>query len=83
MERKKTGVEITEIVKHKGLSLGARLHRWRLKHLSESQFVCLLSVLTGIIVGMVAAIIKNMVDHTQKLMHLHLLKNRQLEQQCM
>ena len=65
MERKKTSVEITEIVKHKGLSLGARLHRWRLKHLSESQFVCLLSVLTGIIVGTVAAIIKNMVKLTK------------------
>ena len=46
------------------LSLRAKLHRWRLRHLSEGQFVCLLSVLTGIIVGLVATIIKNMVKLT-------------------
>ena len=46
------------------LSLRAKLHRWRLRHLSEGQFVCLLSVLTGIIVGLVAALIKKMVKLT-------------------
>ena len=47
-----------------GLSLRAKLHRWRLRHITEGQFVCLLSVLTGIIVGLAAAIIKNMVKLT-------------------
>ncbi len=46
-----------------------RLHRWRLKHLSERGFLTILSILTGILSGLAAVIIKNTVWMTQGLVH--------------
>ena len=43
-----------------------RLHRWRLKHLSERAFLTLLSFLVGILSGLAAVIIKNTVRFTQR-----------------
>ncbi|MCK3685203.1 chloride channel protein [Maribellus sp. YY47] len=46
-----------------------RLHRWRLKHLSERGFLTILSVVVGILSGFAAVIIKNTVRLTQKAVH--------------
>jgi len=46
-----------------------RLHRWRLKHLSERGFLTILSVIVGILSGFAAVIIKNTVRLTQKAVH--------------
>lgn len=44
-------------------------HRWRLRHLSERNFLLILSVVIGVIVGIVATIIKNTVWLTQRLVN--------------
>jgi CIC family chloride channel protein len=47
----------------------ARLHRWRLKHLSERSFITILSIVVGILAGIAAVIIKNTVWLTQDMVH--------------
>lgn len=51
------------------LHIIARLHRWRLKHLSERGFITILSILVGILAGIAAVIIKNAVWLTQRLVN--------------
>ena len=46
-----------------------RLHRWRLKHLSERGFITVLSIVVGLLAGIAAVIIKNAVRLTQKLVN--------------
>lgn len=48
------------------LHILARLHRWRLKHLSEQAFITILSIVVGILGGFAAVIIKNTVWLTQR-----------------
>ena len=50
-------------------SILVRFHRWRLRHLSERNFLLILSVIIGVIVGIVATIIKNTVWLTQRLVN--------------
>jgi len=57
------------------LSYLARFHRWRLRHLSERKFIVVLSVLIGIIVGVLATILKNSVWKLQEFVGLVTLKN--------
>ncbi|WP_372771895.1 chloride channel protein [Mangrovibacterium sp.] len=52
------------------LSYAARFHRWRLRRISERKFVVLLSVLIGIIVGLLATALKNVVWKLQDLVNL-------------
>lgn len=47
----------------------SRFHRWRLKHLSETGFVTALSILVGVLAGIVAVVLKNTVWLTQRLVH--------------
>ncbi len=53
----------------KRLPIIVRFHRWRLRHLSERNFVVLLSVIVGVIAGICATIIKKSVWLTQGLLH--------------
>ena len=46
-----------------------RFHRWRLRRLSERQFIMILSTVIGILSGVVATVIKNAVWLTQSLLH--------------
>ncbi|MGQ8335304.1 chloride channel protein [Sunxiuqinia sp. A32] len=46
-----------------------RFHRWRLRRLSERQFIVILSIIIGIISGIVATVIKNAVWLTQGLIN--------------
>ncbi|HKJ42099.1 MAG TPA: chloride channel protein [Sunxiuqinia sp.] len=46
-----------------------RFHRWRLRNLSERRFVVVLSVMVGIVAGIGATVIKNLVRLTQNLIH--------------
>jgi len=48
------------------LHILVRLHRWRLKHLSERGFITVLSIIVGILGGFAAVIIKNTVWLTQR-----------------
>ncbi|MCY1723100.1 chloride channel protein [Prolixibacteraceae bacterium Z1-6] len=54
---------------HSNLHIVVRLHRWRLKHLSERGFITILSIVVGILAGVAAVIIKNTVWLTQRLVH--------------
>ena len=56
-------------------SYAARFHRWRLRHLSERKFIVLLSVAVGLIVGMLATLLKNVVWKLQELVNLVIEKN--------
>ncbi|MEN8115435.1 MAG: chloride channel protein [Bacteroidota bacterium] len=47
----------------------ARLHRWRLKHLSERGFITILSIIVGILAGIAAVVIKNTVWFTQRVVN--------------
>uniref|UniRef100_UPI0032173BCF chloride channel protein n=1 Tax=uncultured Draconibacterium sp. TaxID=1573823 RepID=UPI0032173BCF len=57
------------------LHIVVRLHRWRLKHLSERGFITILSILVGILAGIGAVIIKNTVWLTQRLVHSLVVSN--------
>ncbi|WP_163717630.1 chloride channel protein [Mangrovibacterium lignilyticum] len=57
------------------LSYAARFHRWRLRHLSERKFIVLLSVVIGIIVGILATLLKNFVWKLQDFVSLITQKN--------
>ncbi|RKD90700.1 chloride channel protein [Mangrovibacterium diazotrophicum] len=57
------------------LSYAARFHRWRLRHLSERKFIILLSVVIGVIVGILATLLKNFVWKLQDLVNLVIEKN--------
>ncbi len=57
------------------LSYVARFHRWRLRHLGERKFIIALSVLIGVIVGVLATILKNVVWRLQEVVGLVLAKN--------
>ena len=57
------------------LSYAARFHRWRLRHLSERKFIILLSVVIGIIVGILATLLKNFVWKLQDLVNLVIAQN--------
>ncbi len=46
-----------------------RFHRWRLRRLTERQFIMILSIAIGIISGFVATVIKNAVWLTQRLLN--------------
>jgi len=50
-------------------SILVRFHRWRLRHVSERNFLLLLSVVIGIITGIIATIIKNTVWLTKRLVN--------------
>ncbi len=50
-------------------SILIRFHRWRLRHLSERNFLLILSVGVGVIAGIAATVIKNMVWLTQGLIN--------------
>ncbi len=50
-------------------SILVRFHRWRLRHLSERNFLLILSVGVGVIAGIAATVIKNMVWLTQGLIN--------------
>lgn len=52
------------------LPLIVRFYRWRLRNLSERRFVVVLSVLMGVIAGIGATVIKNLVRLTQNLVHI-------------
>ena len=39
------------------------IHRWRLRHMSEQSFLLLLSVVVGLMSGMAAVLLKNLVHH--------------------
>ncbi len=54
-------------MKKKTQSIFIRLHRWRLRRLSERNLMMLLSILIGIIAGFAAVVIKNAVWLTQNL----------------
>ncbi len=47
----------------------SRFHRWRLKHLSERSFITALSVMVGLLSGMAAVVLKNMVRLTQHMVN--------------
>ena len=51
------------------LHILARLHRWRLHHLSERGFITILSIIVGVLAGVAAVIIKNTVWLTQSVVH--------------
>lgn len=51
------------------LTIFARIHRWRLKHMSERSFITVLSIIVGIFSGMAAVVIKNTVWLTQDFVH--------------
>jgi len=51
----------------KRIPILVRFHRWRLRHLSERRFVVILSVIIGLIAGLGATVIKNLVRLTQKM----------------
>lgn len=51
------------------LHIIARLHRWRLKHLSERGYITILSIIVGILAGIAAVIIKNTVLFTERMVH--------------
>ncbi len=51
------------------LHIFVRLHRWRLKHLSERGFITILSIVVGILAGVAAVIIKNTVWLTQRVVY--------------
>ncbi len=53
----------------RGSHIMVRLHRWRLKHLSERGFITVLSIVVGLLAGIAAVIIKNAVRLTQKLVN--------------
>ncbi len=44
----------------------SRFHRWRMKHLSERAFITALSVVVGLLSGIAAVVLKNMVRLTQR-----------------
>lgn len=48
------------------LHIIARLHRWRLNHLSERGFITILSIIVGMLAGVAAVIIKNTVWLTER-----------------
>ncbi len=50
-------------------SLLKRFLIWRVRHISNRQFLNILSILVGLISGIVAAIIKNAVHYTQELLN--------------
>lgn len=50
-------------------SILVRFHKWRLRHLSERNFILILSVIIGIIAGIAATIIKNTVWLTKQLVN--------------
>lgn len=56
-------------------SYAARFHRWRLRHLSERKFIVALSVFIGVIVGVLATILKNIVWKLQDFVNLVIEKN--------
>ena len=51
-------------------SLWVRFYRWRLKHISDKQFLYLLSLVLGIASGLAAVLLKSMVHGVQYLLHL-------------
>ncbi|WP_423127099.1 chloride channel protein [Gaoshiqia sp. Z1-71] len=46
-----------------------RFHRWRLRHLSERKLIVLLSIVIGVVVGILATIIKNSVWLTRSVIY--------------
>ena len=53
------------------MSLSSKIHRWRLRHLSENVFVMLLAVVVGLLSGLAAVALKTLVYHSSRLvMHL-------------
>ena len=50
------------------VSFIVRFHRWRLRKFTERQFIMILSIVIGIISGVVATVIKNAVWLTQRLL---------------
>ena len=54
---------------HSNIHILARLHRWRLKNLSERGFITILSIIVGVLAGFAAVIIKNTVWFTERMVH--------------
>lgn len=44
------------------------IHRWRLKHISQRQFILMLSFVIGILSGLAAVILKNLVHYTGEIL---------------
>lgn len=57
------------------LSYIARFHRWRMRNMGERKFIILLSVFIGIVVGILATLLKNFVWMLQDWLELILQKN--------
>ncbi|WP_346858475.1 chloride channel protein [uncultured Draconibacterium sp.] len=57
------------------LHILARLHRWRLHHLSERGFITILSIIVGVLAGVAAVIIKNTVWLTQRMVNSLVVSN--------
>lgn len=53
----------------KASNIFVKLHRWRLKRLSERGFITILSILVGVLAGIAAVIIKNTVWFTERMVH--------------
>lgn len=51
-------------------SLWVRFYRWRLKHISDKQFMYVLSLVLGMVSGLAAVLLKSMVHGIQYLLHL-------------
>ncbi len=51
-------------------SLWVRFYRWRLKHISDKQFLYVLSLVLGVFSGLAAVLLKSMVHGIQYLLHL-------------
>ncbi len=52
-----------------------KFYRWRYKHITEKQYINLLSVIIGLISGLVAVTIKNLTHLIQHLLEFHFIEN--------
>ncbi len=52
-----------------------KIHRWRYKHITQKQFIIILSVIIGIMSGLVAVTIKNLTHIIQYGLELHFIKD--------
>ena len=52
------------------MSLSRKIHRWRLRHLSENVLVMLLAVVVGLLSGLAAVALKTLVYHSSRLVTL-------------
>lgn len=59
------------------MSLYSKIHRWRVRHLSDKRFALLLSVLIGIVVGLAAVLLKTLVGEIESLLRSETLLNVQ------